>query len=127
MRRERAGPEFRTGPQLRDDLPITVVLRGTTPSRNCLCTFARRVDAPTATSTASRRRGRMKTPSPRRRHVQGHSRHRVADVRVVPVQHDVRLHTITEHHINFELGRGPGLEGVLRPPPEVMSGNIFCS
>ena len=75
---ERPGPEFSTGPQLRDDLAIAIILRGTTPSGNCLCTFARRVDAPTATSTASRRRGRMKTPSPRPRHVQGHSRHRVA-------------------------------------------------
>ena len=58
MRRERAGPEFSTGPQPRDDLAVAVILRGTTPSRNCLCTFARRVDSPTATSTASRRRGR---------------------------------------------------------------------
>ena len=58
MRRERPGPEFRTGPQLRDDLAVAVV------------------------------------------------------VRVVPVQHDVRLHSIPERHINFELGRGPGLEGI---------------
>ena len=64
MGRERAGPELAAGPQLRDDLAVAVVLRGTTPSRNCLCTFARRVDAPTAPSTASRRRGHMKTPSP---------------------------------------------------------------
>ena len=127
MRREGPGPEFSTGPQPRDELAVAVILRGTTPSRNCLCTFARRVDAPTATSTASRRRGRMKTPSPRRRHIQGHSRHRVADVRVVPIQHDVRLHTISKSDVHLQLGRGPGLEGVLRPPPEEMSNNVFCS
>ena len=94
MRREGPGPEFGTGPQPRDDLAVAVILRGTTPSRNCLCTFARRVDSPTVTSTASRRRRRP-------RHVQGHSRHRVADVRVVPVQHDVRPYTVFEHHIHF--------------------------
>ena len=125
MRRERARPELAAGPQLRDDLAEAVVLRGTTPSRNCLCTFARRVDAPTATSTASRRRGHMKTPSPRPRHIQGHSRHRATDVRIVPVQHDVRLHTISKSDVDFELGRGPGLEGILRPSPEEMRRHVL--
>ena len=46
-------------------------LRGTTASRNCLCTFTRRVDSPTATSTASRRL--------RPRHVQVHFLLRATD------------------------------------------------
>ena len=54
-------------------------LRGTTASRNCLCTFTRRVDSLTATSTASRRCGLMKTPSPRPRHVQVHFLLRATD------------------------------------------------
>ena len=88
-------------------------------------TLARRVDSLTAVPTASRRRGHMKTPSPRPRHIQGHSRHRATDVRIVPVQHDVRLHTISKSDVDFELGRGPGLEGILRPSPKVMGRHVL--